>query len=233
MIEETIHGTTPEEQGSSDIVPALKPNKKAEKRRLKKLKQRLESDPLNAAQRYRALIDLLEQFMDIAELADRKTRFALVILGALNAVNLLLIGRSELIFGSPTELTGWIALYAGIYIALSLYLVVQAINTLKPRMSRIKNYAEQEAATENNAAEDAPRLRFVHNVVRLGLDEYYSKWHSASFAQVNRDVAALIRVNAMVIDAKYQTLSRLFSGLLVLVFLSAGLILMMVYMRIG
>jgi len=53
-------------------------------------------------ERYRALTDVLDTFNDISEMADRKTRFALVILGAMNTVNLLVVARPELFLGERT-----------------------------------------------------------------------------------------------------------------------------------
>ena len=46
------------------------------------------------------MIDLYEAFFDMNELADRKTRFALVMMGALNALNLIL--GSQRMFGDLT-----------------------------------------------------------------------------------------------------------------------------------
>ena len=84
-----------------DIDSALsKEERKAEKKRRKKLEETLESGTLDPWERYRVLLDLLEMYNDISEMADRKTRFALVILGAVNTVNVLIVARPEIFFGS-------------------------------------------------------------------------------------------------------------------------------------
>src|SRR5215510_1984742 len=67
---------------------------KAERRRRKDAERLLETRQLDPWERYRALADHVDHSLDITELADRKTRFALVILGALNAVNVLLAVRA-------------------------------------------------------------------------------------------------------------------------------------------
>ena len=53
--------------------------------------------PLDPWERYRTLVDALEEGMDLVELADRKARFALVIMGALNIAFFFLVTRVELI----------------------------------------------------------------------------------------------------------------------------------------
>src|SRR5262245_59057585 len=67
---------------------------KAERRRRKDAERLLETRPLDPWERYRALADHVDHLLDITELADRKTRFALVILGALNAVNVMIAIRA-------------------------------------------------------------------------------------------------------------------------------------------
>ena len=202
-------------------------DKKAEKKRLKKLEQSLKDETLDPGDRYRALSDLLKQFMDIVAMLERKTRFALVILGALNAVNLIVIGRPELVLGTQGPAIVGIGIYAGGYVAISLFLVVQAIRALKPRMSNVKS-----AVKETEGQQEVLGLRFVHIINSIGFEEYYRRWHDATYSQVNRDIALVIRANSEIIDLKYRALNRLYSGLLILVFLTGGLILAIVYTRL-
>jgi hypothetical protein len=67
---------------------------KAERKRRKDAERFTETRPLDPWERYRALSDHVDHLLDVTELADRKTRFALVILGALNAVNVLIAIRA-------------------------------------------------------------------------------------------------------------------------------------------
>lgn len=204
-------------------------DKKAEKKRLKKLEESFETGVIDPWERYRMLTDLFEQFTDIVELADRKTRFALVILGAVNAVNMIIVARPDIITGGPSGGSTGIAVYATTYLALSLFLFVQAIGALKPRISGVVQQAEKlPGATPNVLG-----LRFMQNILDVDFEEYYSKWQSAQFGQVNRETAMAIRVLARIITVKYQALERLYSGLLVLVFLTAGLITALVYVRLS
>ena len=68
------------------------------KRRKKEAKLLAEqARSLDPWERYRTLVDALEEAMDLVELADRKARFALVIMGALNIAFFFLVTRVELI----------------------------------------------------------------------------------------------------------------------------------------
>jgi hypothetical protein len=64
---------------------------KAERRRRKEAEKSTESSPLDPWERYRALNDLVDHMLDVIEMADRRTRFVLLLLGSLNAANLLAV----------------------------------------------------------------------------------------------------------------------------------------------
>ena len=104
---------------------------KADRRRRKDAERLLETRLLDPWERYRALSDHVDHLLDVTELADRKTRFALVILGALNAVNVLIAIRAPQLGGealSPVLLQAYITGY----VLLSLYAAVFAIIALRP-----------------------------------------------------------------------------------------------------
>src|SRR5437868_11915883 len=68
---------------------------KAESKRRKKERKLLKeaARPLDPWQRYKALSDTLDAEQDLVDLADHKARFALIILGALNAA--IIIGATK------------------------------------------------------------------------------------------------------------------------------------------
>ena len=97
-----------------------------------------------------------EAFFDMNELADRKTRFALVMMGALNALNLVL--GTQRMFGDLTAgIRPLIGVYFTLYAALSLYFFVHAIATLRPRISMFPSGQPAAAARAG--------LRFIGDVV--------------------------------------------------------------------
>jgi hypothetical protein len=62
------HLSVPDETGSES---------KAERRLRKETERAAESTPLDPWERYRALNDLVDHMLDVIEMADRRTRFAL------------------------------------------------------------------------------------------------------------------------------------------------------------
>jgi hypothetical protein len=86
---------------------------------LKKLEKKSDTRLLDPWERYRALCDLLDAQVDLAEMADRKTRFALIILGAPNAANLLVAARPNLLAGAHSRSRFGLGIYIGCYAVLS------------------------------------------------------------------------------------------------------------------
>src|SRR5215510_9897804 len=68
---------------------------KAERRRRKDIERGDENRVLDPWERYRALSDHCDGAHDLTEVYDKKTRFALLILTGLNALNLLIIAKSD------------------------------------------------------------------------------------------------------------------------------------------
>jgi hypothetical protein len=204
-----------------------KDDAKAEKKRLKKLEETLETGVLAPWERYRALTDLLEQYTDLVEMADRKTRFALVILGAVNAVNLVIVVRPNLfIENTPKTLIG---AFVTTYLALSLYLFVQAIGALRPRTAAVLERFEPASSEDRRIL----GLRFVRNMIEIDRKEYYDRWRSATFGDVNHELAIAVQTYGQIITSKYKALQRLYSGLMLLVFLTAGMAAILLFLQLS
>ena len=194
-------------------------------RRLEKPGKKSDARLLDPWERYRALVDLLDAQVDLAEMADRKTRFALIILGALNAANLLVAVRPNLLAGAHSQTRLWLGAYIGAYAVLSLFAFVQAIAALKPRVSSILGRI-QAVSSESTGL---PGLRFIGNMLEKSAAEYYEGWTRAQVGQVSREIALNAQLLARVNTAKYRLLGRLYTSLLILVFLTAGLVTLLAY----
>src|SRR5262245_1828215 len=128
----------------------LEEESKAERRRRKDAERLLESRPLDPWERYRALADHVAHMLDVTELADRKTRFALVILGALNAVNVLIALRVPQ-SGADALNPVLVQSYIIGYVMLSLYAFVFAIIALRPRTQEMSGPTLLGNARDDNA----------------------------------------------------------------------------------
>lgn len=194
-------------------------------RQARKLERLLDSRTLEPWERYRALLDVLESYTDLLELADRKTRFALIIMGLLNAVNFLLVARSDVI-GVPAASFGTaLAFYVALYAFLSLFFFSQAIEALRPRSARFF----RDSGLAPGAAADSRRLRSIAHVAVQGPEDYYDFWRGASIDQLCREVAFTVQSLAGINTVKYRALERVYRGLVALTALTAALLTVIAY----
>lgn len=170
---------------------------------------------LDPWERYRVLTDISKLQLDMLEMADRRTRFALLILGLLNAFNVLVVARPELLApaGLPAGPMTGIAIYVVAYVALSVFLFVQAIVALKPRVAPL---------IDKNDGTDR-RLRHLGAIMSQTPDEYLDGWRQATVGSVNKELASHVQHSARAVAEKYTAVGRLYWGLMVLVFMTAGL----------
>ena len=175
---------------------------------------------LDPWERYRTLVDALEEAMDLVELADRKARFALVIMGALNISFFFLVTRAELIDVLPHALRPFLGFYLLLYAGVALFFFLEAIEALKPRRFRPQMPYPGEAG-----AEHFPEgLRYYEDVVLRDLDAYRRAWREVRFGQLNAELAVQNHVMARINSDKFRSLRRLYGGLRVLTLLAGGLL---------
>jgi hypothetical protein len=151
-----------------------------------------------------------------------------VILATLNALNLVVVARPDLLSAGTQPLGAALAIYVTFYAALSLFLCVQAIGALKPRLSGpVQEFPDTEGVAYSRSGE----LLAIDALSRQSADAYYELWQKAQYRQLNREVAIRIQVLARIIILKYRALDRLYAGLLILVFLTGFLIVALTYLR--
>lgn len=180
---------------------------------------------LDPWERYRALVDALEEAMDLVELADRKARFALVIMGALNLGFFLLATRPDLVGALPPVLRPFLGFYLLAYAAVAVFFFLEAIEALKPRRFRPELPYPGAAGPEHFPE----GLRYFEDVLRRDVDAYRGAWREVRFGQLNGELAVQNHVMARINADKYRSLRRLYRGLRVLTLLAAGLLAMLAF----
>ncbi len=191
------------------------------KRRKKEAKLLAEATrALDPWERYRTLVDALEEAMDLVELADRKARFALVIMGALNIAFFLLVTRAELIDVLPPALRPFLGFYLLIYAGVALFFFLEAIEALKPRRFRPHLPYPGEAGPDHFPE----GLRYYEDIVLRDLEAYRRAWREVRFSQLNAELAVQNHVMARINSDKFRSLRRLYGGLRVLTLLAGGLL---------
>jgi uncharacterized protein YjiK len=175
---------------------------------------------LDAWERYRTLVDALEEANDLVELADRKARFALLIMGALNVAFFFLVTRTELIDVLPPLLRPFLGFYLLSYAGVALFFFLQAIETLRPRRFRPHLTYPGEAGPDHYPG----GLRYYEDVVLRDLEAYRRAWREVRFGQLNAELAVQNHVMARINNDKFRSLRRLYGGLRVLTILAGGLL---------
>lgn len=182
----------------------------------KKKKEFKRADPW---QRYKAQLDALKEAQDLVDLADHKARFALIIMGALNAAIIILGTRSDVLSGLPPHLKLWLYLYFAIYAAIAIYFLVQAIESLRPRS--LPDLAPKGAVSEK---EDSLGIRFFLDALRYDRDMYMKAWQTVRVSHLNTEIASQLYNVAKINKAKYNAVAKLYLGLQAITLLTAGLL---------
>src|SRR3712207_988056 len=99
----------------------------------KALKQLLDgARPLDAWERNRSLNDAIDEAYDLIDISNREARFALILMGSLNAFLVLLATRSDLLTLLDARQRMLIGGVAAIYAVVAVYFILEAIEALKP-----------------------------------------------------------------------------------------------------
>src|SRR5919204_1923846 len=93
----------------------------------KQIKRLLDmSRPLDAWERYRALNDAMDEAFEVIDISNREARFALILMGGLNAVVVLAATRSDLVAILNAQQRIWAAMLLAIYAICAVYFLLQA-----------------------------------------------------------------------------------------------------------
>lgn len=199
------------------VEPALPPEPADEKdekdtKRREKEARRLESErgPLDPSLRYRALQNSVEMAQDLIELADRKARFALVIISVLNAVALVLAIRGgEAALPRTGAWARVVQVELALYVVVTVYFIWQAIEALRPRGS---------AASPGDRLPDtivpgtSMRLLFHADIVRRDRASYRRLWEELRMDNLIAELADQMHTLGTINATKYAALTRLYRG---------------------
>lgn len=194
----------------------------AEKHRQREEKVRRQSDrPPPPLQRFRIIMEGIDEGRKVIDLADHRARYALVALGVLNAGAFLLISRAHFLGSVAPAARNWMVVLLLIYAALNLLFVLHAIDCLRPRRLTQALPPGRAISGEQSLPMHEPMgLLFWEAVSRVDLSTYRQAWDHVVMGQVNAEAEAVLHTMARVIQAKYRALGRLYAGLAGLVVLA-------------
>jgi len=174
---------------------------------------------LDEWERYRALVDASDEAYELVDIANREARFALILMGALNAVPLVASSRADTVAAlSAVEQYVMAGLFMG-YAVLVLTFVLRAIEALKP--GRFRPHL---AGWPANAIDIPAGVRYYEDVVQRSPTEYWAAWQNVRLSQLNAELAVQVHSLALKNDAKHVALRQLYSGLRVMALTLAALI---------
>ena len=187
-----------------------------ETRRLERATRRREEEEglLDPLTRFRALQGALKAETDFLELADKKARFALIIMSVLNAAALLLVARggTDLI---PRSGFWGRALQAELvlYVVVTAYYVAQAIEALRPRGKQTRPSGPPPSTVAPGVS---MRVLFHTDIAARTRDEFRALWNEMRLDNVNAELADQLHMVSTINVKKFDALSRLYDGLFVM-----------------
>jgi hypothetical protein len=194
---------SPDRAALAPLAQPAAPDPKEQKREAKRRRD-AQRRP-DSYERLKILIDVIGEQRQVVSLEDHRARYALLLMGGINAAMVLVatrVGGS----GHPPVHPTWVLGLGIVYVAASLLFVLAAVDGLRPRALQRKGLLHWEGA-------------LMHS-----LPEYQAAWSEARMDQLNEEAATVAHMLAGLLDEKYRANRRLYAGLTVLIVLGVVLL---------
>ena len=179
---------------------------------------------LDPWQRYQALNDALDEAYQLIDISNREARFALIMMGTLNAIVVVAASRSEFVDALDARQRIWAASLLGIYGVTAVHFLFQAIEALRPGRFKPK------LGDWSKDADDFPlRVRYYEDVIRRDVQSHWRAWSDVDMTQLNAELAIQLHSLCVKSNAKRVALARLFAGLRIMTLMVTGLAALFVY----
>jgi hypothetical protein len=179
--------------------------------------------PLNAWEQYKALNDAMDEIYEVIGISNREARFALLVMGILNAFVVIAASRPEVVGALSGVVRASAAVLLGIYAVTAVYFLFQAIEALRPGQfrPRLDNWAA--------ARDDAPiGIRYFEDVIARDALGHRQAWHDVHVDQLNAELAVQHHSLCLKSNVRRAALRRLFAGLRLMTMLVIGLMILFV-----
>lgn len=166
-------------------------------------------------ERFRALMESVDQGRRLTEVVDHKARYALVLIGVVNAAVIYLATRSDFRYGAPGWLLPWLGILVVVYILATCNFLWQAIQALRPR--RLLPHGASRGGGVSG-------LLVWEGIVQRDLESYRQAWARVTMEELNQELIVVAYVLAALIRAKYDALERMYVRLFVVLGLATAII---------
>lgn len=177
--------------------------------------------PPDAWERFRILLESADQGRRIAEIADHKARYALVLIGLVNAAVILLGSRSDFLKGSPAWLDPWLHALLIPYIVATFAALWFAIVCLRPHNLETRLSPVDRPSSPGH---QPLGLLFWEGIVRRDLENYRRAWDGITMGQLNAEMVVVAHAVAQVNRTKYLAVRRMYIALVLVIALAAILL---------
>ena len=191
----------------------------------KELKRLLDgARPLDAWERNRALNDAIDEAYDLIDISNREARFALILMGGLNAVLVLVATRNDLLETLNARQRWWSGVLAAIYGVVAVFFVLEAIQALRPGRFR------PNLGGWSRDSDDYPQgVRYFEDVILRDVESHWRAWRSVRVDQLNAELAVQLHSLCTKNQAKRTSLRRLYGGLQLMTLLLTTVLAMLIY----
>jgi hypothetical protein len=198
-----------------EAVPAAGPQTPEDRERQRKedKRERREGQPLDPWERYRAMADAYKIAQDLVEFADRKVRFGLIVIGAINLVVFGAALRTETALMIPPSWRPWVLAALGIYAIVLVRGVGHALSALRPRINPLKTRLSTLRG-----------LHFYDDVLSRELPEYEQSWQGLSMRELCALMAEQTYALAHINRGKFRALERMYAAIRTMLAMGAGLL---------
>jgi hypothetical protein len=180
---------------------------------------------LDGWERYRALIDASDEAYELIDISNREARFALILMGALNAVALVLLTRADLLSLLPARDRYWMVGLFVVYVVLAVAFLIQAIEALRPGRFRPRIW------DWNSGDDDRPAgVRYYEDVIQQTTAEHWKAWQEVRLTQLNAEISVQVHSLSLKNHAKHAAIRRLYGGLRLMALVLGALVVVFAFL---
>ena len=189
------------------------------------LEKRDDTRVLNPSELYRALNDAIDEGYEVFDLSNREARFALILMGGLNAALAIAATQTSLLSqlsATERQVAGTVV---GIYAVFALGFVLQAVHALRPGQ-----YHPDFNRWPRERADFPKGVRYFEDVVARDTGQHWEAWRTVTRRELNAELAVQLHSLCLKNESRKKALRGLYNNLRIMtVVLSLILILFVIF----
>jgi len=222
------HGSSSSQPSSADHLWARLPKQLKRERKRERDKVRL----IDGWEQYRTLWDGIDFKRQLINMGDKKVRFALAIMAALNAAMLVVLTRGPIAQMAASSLGPWLGILLLVYGAITFAFMTHTIEALRPTVaeSRVHDAAEWNARERGSSSGDErPVGLFIRgSLEHLSFEDERRMWSNARLSDINAELILFNRSSSFVLKRQMEEIRQVYQRLKVLVILATVVLMLVV-----